>query len=570
MEDSAKYLIHATITADGVVERSDVVGAIFGQTEGLLGDDLDLRDLQQSSKVGRIDVEVDSEAGRSTGEVTIATSLDRVETAILAASLETITRVGPCQSTLEVTEIEDVREAKRREIVDRAKELLTEQFDDTVMSSSEIMDEVREAVRVADITEYRGLPAGPRVADSDAIIVVEGRADVLQLLRCGVKNAIAVEGTDVPDAVADLTQHRTVTAFLDGDRGGELILQELLQVGDVDHVAFAPEGKSVEDLSRAEVMTALREKVPLSSLPTEGNIRAAISGGGSGNVKAGPPKATETSGTPQASDGEPAAPSADTATDTAAGRLSDRAAADASDADATSDAAGAEGATTNGEPRAADEAVADGAAPAGDTAAASAGDVDGDETSVADDAAANRTDRGSAGGAEPDAVAASDAEATPDVSTGEASDADEPSGDGSAESVDAGGEQSDGTAASTGDGTAESAGDEAVPGTDAPESGPSSLGAHVRSVIDGEAGTVRLLDGSFELREETGVDGAFEAIRDAEDAPFAVVLDGELTQRILDVAAQRGVEHVVSRSTGEFVKRPVDVRVRTAEQLAAG
>ena len=38
MQDTAKYLIHADITTDGVVERSDVVGAVFGQTEGLLGD----------------------------------------------------------------------------------------------------------------------------------------------------------------------------------------------------------------------------------------------------------------------------------------------------------------------------------------------------------------------------------------------------------------------------------------------------------------------------------------------------------------------------------------------------
>jgi DNA primase len=248
MDDTAKYLIHAAITADGVVERSDVVGAIFGQTEGLLGDDLDLRDLQQSSKVGRIDVQIESENGQSFGNVTIASSLDKVKTAILAASLETITRVGPCQSDVRVTDIEDVREAKRREVVDRAKELLSTSFDDSVMTSSEILEEVEESVRVEDITEYEGLPAGPRVLDSDAIIVVEGRADVLTLLRYGIKNAVAVEGTNVPDAVADLTQDRTVTAFLDGDRGGELILRELVQVGDVDYVAFAPDGRSVEDL----------------------------------------------------------------------------------------------------------------------------------------------------------------------------------------------------------------------------------------------------------------------------------------------------------------------------------
>ena len=250
MHDTAKYLVHADITAEGVVERSDVVGAVFGQTEGLLGDELDLRQLRDSAKVGRIDVEIDSENGQSFGQVTIATSLDQVETAILGAALETIDRVGPCRSAIEVRRIEDVRAARRREVVERAKTLLTEAFDDSVRSSRDLVEEVREAVRVEDVTAYEGLPAGPNVADSDAIVVVEGRADVLTLLRYGIKNAVAVEGTDVPDAVADLSWERTVTAFLDGDRGGELILKELAQVGSVDHVAFAPEGRSVEDLAR--------------------------------------------------------------------------------------------------------------------------------------------------------------------------------------------------------------------------------------------------------------------------------------------------------------------------------
>ena len=114
MYTTAKYLIHADVRTNGVVERSDVVGAIFGQTEGLLGDQLDLRDLQESSKLGRIDVNIDSEGGRSVGTITIGSGLDRVETAVLAAALETIDRVGPCHAECAVTSIEDARAAKRR------------------------------------------------------------------------------------------------------------------------------------------------------------------------------------------------------------------------------------------------------------------------------------------------------------------------------------------------------------------------------------------------------------------------------------------------------------------------
>ena len=311
MKDTEKYLIHATIAADGVVERSDVVGAVFGQTEGLLGDELDLRDLQESSRVGRIDVAVESENGQSFGEVTVASSLDKVETAILAAALETIDRIGPCHASVEVTSIEDVRAAKRREVVERAKELIAGGFEETSLASNDILEEVREAARVEGIVDYEGLPAGPRVGDSDAVIVVEGRADVLTLLDCGIKNAVAVEGTNVPDAVADLTADRTVTAFLDGDRGGELILRELAQVGNVDYVAFAPPGESVEDLGRNAVFEALRGKVPYSSLADEPNLRKAAAdddgsapqGDAGSGPKGGAGDATASDGADRSGDG---------------------------------------------------------------------------------------------------------------------------------------------------------------------------------------------------------------------------------------------------------------------------
>lgn len=260
MDDSIKYLIHARITADGVVERTDVVGAIFGQTEGLLGEELEIRGLQDSAKLGRIDVKIESENGRSFGRVTIGSNLDKVETAILGAALETIDQVGPCVASIEVTRIQDVRAAKRRQVAERAKELLESGFDEALLSSAEILDQVRESMQSAVVDEYADLPAGPAVEDGDAVIVVEGRSDVRRLLEFGIKNAVAVEGTNVPDAVADLTRGRTATAFLDGDRGGDLILRELAQVGDIEYVARAPSGRSVEDLSREDVRMALQEK----------------------------------------------------------------------------------------------------------------------------------------------------------------------------------------------------------------------------------------------------------------------------------------------------------------------
>ena len=282
--DTTKYLVHLHLEAEGVVEKPDVVGAIFGQTEGLLGEDLDLRDLQRTGRIGRIDVQVSSKKGETRGEIFIASSLDRAETAILAASLETIDRVGPCVARVNVESIEDIRVSKRKKIVTRAKEILIESFEEGSIDSNELIDSVRETMRVEKLSSIGEdkVPAGPNVLDSDAIIIVEGRADVINLLKSGIKNAVGVEGTNISGTIIDLCEKKTTTALLDGDRGGDLILQELLQVADVDYVAFTPRGKSVEDLARKEIIKALRNKVPVEY------VREQLSPGGDDTETAGP------------------------------------------------------------------------------------------------------------------------------------------------------------------------------------------------------------------------------------------------------------------------------------------
>jgi len=273
---TTKYLIHAQINANGIVEKPDVVGAIFGQTEGLLSNDLDLRELQKTGRIGRIEVNITSRGGKSKGEIIIPSSLDRVETAILAASLETINRVGPCEAYIQVTKVEDVRAVRRKKVVERAKEIYASMMEEVAPESLKMIEEVKEAMRVHEITKYgeEKLPAGPNVATSDVILVVEGRSDVLNLLKHGIKNAIAVEGVDIPQTVAELTRKKTATAFVDGDRGGELILKELLQVADIDYVTRAPKGKEVEELGKDEIMVALKNKVPVEQIYHELGIPA--------------------------------------------------------------------------------------------------------------------------------------------------------------------------------------------------------------------------------------------------------------------------------------------------------
>ena len=261
---AAKYLIKARIKVDGVVDKSDVIGAIFGQTEGLMGEELDLRDLQKSARIGRIEVELKTNKGKSEGTLTLTSALEKVETAIIAAGIESVDRIGPCKAEIKVEKVEDIRIAKRKRLVERAKEILTEMIKQSKEEMPDLAEEIRQSVQVEEITYYgpEKLPAGPNIDKSDAIIVVEGRNDVINLLRHGIKNAIAVEGTNIPKTIVDLCNEKIATAFVDGDRGGELVLRELLQVADIDFVARAPPTREVEELPYKLVMKALKNKIP--------------------------------------------------------------------------------------------------------------------------------------------------------------------------------------------------------------------------------------------------------------------------------------------------------------------
>jgi len=265
---TVKYVIRARFEVDGVVEKPDVIGAVFGQTEGLFGPELDLRELQKSGRIGRIEIELQSKNDRTTGTIIIPTSLDRVSTALLAASIESINRVGPCAAKVTLEKIEDVREARRKAIIERAKEILHQWTIESMPTVDEIFKELAETLKVAKVEKYgpEELSAGPEVDSAKEIIIVEGRADVVNLMRCGLHNVIALEGAKVPETIKRLCREKEATAFLDGDRGGDLILKELLQVTNVKYVARAPRGKEVEELNCKEIFEALAAKVPVEEL----------------------------------------------------------------------------------------------------------------------------------------------------------------------------------------------------------------------------------------------------------------------------------------------------------------
>lgn len=282
---SSKYIVNASIEIDGVVDRPDVIGAIFGQTEGLLGSELELRELQRSGRIGRIEVNVDTRGGKTQGAIIIPSSLDKAETAIVGAALEIIQRIGPCNAKIKVANIEDVRVSKRNFVIERAKELLKNLMETTMPDSQEIADEVAQSVRIMEAVEYgkERLPAGPGIDESEEIIIVEGRADVLNLLKNGFKNVIALNGMSCPQTIIDLCQKKDVTLFVDGDRGGSLIVRDLLSLGEIDFVTRAPDGKEVEELAKKEIHKALRSKITaeqarleMASNDTSNSIRKPI------------------------------------------------------------------------------------------------------------------------------------------------------------------------------------------------------------------------------------------------------------------------------------------------------
>jgi DNA primase len=274
---TTKYIIEVKFRIKGVVEKSDIVGAVFGQTEGLLLD-LDLRDLQKSGRIGRIEVDNESKEGISEGIIKIPSSLTRKETALLAATVETVSRVGPCEAEIILLEIRDVRETKRKQIIERAAVLLKE-WDQKSLEPSEIEEKIDADIKLGEITSWgpENLPAGPDVDSNPELIIVEGRADVLNLLRIGVKNTIAVQGTQVPKSVLKLIKtKKSVIAFLDGDRGGTIILNELKQLAKLDYIARAPEGLEVEELTRKQLIKSLQNKKPAEA--TNAKDKKAISG----------------------------------------------------------------------------------------------------------------------------------------------------------------------------------------------------------------------------------------------------------------------------------------------------
>ncbi|HEX9320154.1 MAG TPA: DNA primase DnaG [Nitrososphaeraceae archaeon] len=256
-----KYHVKLKFEVDGLVEKADIIGAIFGQTEGLLGPEMNLNELQKVSKVGRIEVNVDTKSNMAKGDALIPMSTDISTAALIAAAIESIDKVGPFQAKFSLVGIDDIRAIKKKIIVDRAKKIVQEWATKTISEGEEMLRDVYDASKPGKLTTFGNaqLACGTGVFDSSYIILVEGRADVINLLRAGFDNAIAIEGAKIDESVTKLTAGKKVVAFLDGDRAADLILKELQGLVKIDKVLRAPPGKEVEECTPLEIADILKE-----------------------------------------------------------------------------------------------------------------------------------------------------------------------------------------------------------------------------------------------------------------------------------------------------------------------
>lgn len=265
-----KYVVEARIEVEGIVDRNDIIGAIFGQTEGLFSSEFDLRELQKAGRIGRIEVSTTTHGDKTSGKIIVPSALDKYATALIAAMIESVDRVGPYPAKIRVEKIEDIRAEKRKKIIERARTILYEWEKSKIPEDDELLRELEESMVKARVIEYGPdkLVAGPDAESSDELIIVEGRADVINLLKHGYRNVVAVEGVKIPKSIQTLAaKKKKVIAFLDGDRGGDMILNELIRMDvKIDYVARASYGKEVEELTGREIMDAMQRATPIQEV----------------------------------------------------------------------------------------------------------------------------------------------------------------------------------------------------------------------------------------------------------------------------------------------------------------
>ncbi len=250
-------IIHISIEIAGRVTQSDIIGAVFGQTEQVLVEDLDLRKLQKEGKLGRIEVETQYNDEGSIGTITIPSHMDNTNTVIIAAALETIEKIGPCKATAKVRDIENINGLKVREIVAHAKQVL-QKFMEVSIDSQELIDKVNDEMRMEQAEKYgeEGVLCGPKIENYEELIFVEGGEELRNMLKNGIKNVVAFEDLSKRKTLTELGEKKEIIVFV--DKGREYLVKRLMEFADIDNFSTPEDYKKIKEMGSKELHKALR------------------------------------------------------------------------------------------------------------------------------------------------------------------------------------------------------------------------------------------------------------------------------------------------------------------------
>ncbi len=267
MYQEVQNIVNIEIKVYGRVTQSDIVGAVFGQTEDVLGKELELRNLQKTNQIGRIEVRIEFDGTNTIGIITIPSYMDRTMTVIIAASLETINKIGPCRAEARVKDIENIKSIKIRQIINHAKKVL-EKFMSISVSSQELIDEVVNEVRMSRVEKYgrEGMEVlcGPDIADSDQLIFVESLADLRNLLKAGINNVVAFEDCSKTETLREIAEKHEVIIFI--NKGKDYLVRKICEFADADSFTRPDVDKRISELESKELFKAIRNTVSCNQI----------------------------------------------------------------------------------------------------------------------------------------------------------------------------------------------------------------------------------------------------------------------------------------------------------------
>jgi DNA primase len=260
-----KYNLKFLFTVEGKVDESDIIGALLTLSAAYYPA-YGIVKLQNQSKLGKVKISkkdvVRDKQDRTEGSLQIPLNLDRADTSIFVSVIENITRIKLFGSKINLHDVEDLERGNSAKFLTRAIEVYNGFFDNEgSVSADDIRKTLLEMTSAKKAVTCGKHTIGATFTESEQVIVVEGRADVLALSECGISNTFALNGWEFDeDTIIEFLGSKTITLFRDGDEGGREIEKKLAGCVPITYVVQTPHKVSVEDLSKTEIINYLKTR----------------------------------------------------------------------------------------------------------------------------------------------------------------------------------------------------------------------------------------------------------------------------------------------------------------------